>query len=112
MSTKRLTCGAFVLAGCVAFGIGAAAAQTPQAPAGGAASTPPAPGSALYGRPETEGAARLAPIAPPPIPTAADRLPIGKLKVPQGFKIEVFASGVANARCGSATRGRSSSARG
>jgi glucose/arabinose dehydrogenase len=52
----------------------------------------------LYGRPQSEGAARLAPIAPPPIPTAADRLPIGKLKVPQGFKIEVFASGVANAR--------------
>jgi glucose/arabinose dehydrogenase len=98
MSTKRLTCGAFVLAGFVAFGMGGAAAQAPQAPAGGAASPPPALGSALYGRPETEGAARLAPIAPPPIPTAADRLPIGKLKVPPGFKIEVFASGVANAR--------------
>src|SRR5215207_10915955 len=72
--------------------------QAPQAPAGGAASPPPAPGSALYGRPETEGAARLAPIAPPPIPTAADKLPVAKLKAPPGFKVEVFAAGVGNAR--------------
>uniref|UniRef100_UPI0038B2DAE7 PQQ-dependent sugar dehydrogenase n=1 Tax=Methylobacterium oxalidis TaxID=944322 RepID=UPI0038B2DAE7 len=32
------------------------------------------------------------------MPTAAARLPLDKLKVPDGFKIEVFASGVANAR--------------
>lgn len=55
-------------------------------------------GSALYGRPEGGEAAKLAPIAGPPIPTAAARLPLDKLKVPDGFKIEVFASGVANAR--------------
>nr|WP_238179284.1 PQQ-dependent sugar dehydrogenase [Methylobacterium oxalidis] len=55
-------------------------------------------GSALYGRPEGGEAAKLAPIAGPPIPTAAARLPLDKLKVPNGFKIEVFASGVANAR--------------
>ena len=41
---------------------------------------------------------QLAPIAPPPIPTAADKLPIAKLKAPKGFKIEVYASGLANAR--------------
>jgi glucose/arabinose dehydrogenase len=55
-------------------------------------------GSALYGRPEAEGAAKLAPITPPPIPTPAARLPVAKLKVPQGFKVEVYASGMANAR--------------
>ncbi|HEX8665165.1 MAG TPA: PQQ-dependent sugar dehydrogenase [Beijerinckiaceae bacterium] len=86
---------------------GAALAQQPAAPAAGGAApaagaaapaAPPAPGSALYGRPETEGAAKLAPVAPPPIPTAADKLPVAKLKAPQGFKVEVFAAGVGNAR--------------
>jgi glucose/arabinose dehydrogenase len=75
-------------------------AQQPAAPAGGPAAAP-APvdrGSALYGRPEGEGAAKLAPVAPPPIPTPADKLPVAKLKVPQGFKVEVYASGVTNAR--------------
>ena len=55
-------------------------------------------GSALFGRPEGTDAAKLAPISGPPIPTAAARLPLDKLKVPDGFKVEVFASGVANAR--------------
>ena len=55
-------------------------------------------GSALYGRPDSPGAAKLAPVAPPPIPTAADKLPVAKLKVPQGFKVEVYAAGVGNAR--------------
>jgi glucose/arabinose dehydrogenase len=41
---------------------------------------------------------KLAPVAPPPIPAAADKLPVNKLKAPKGFKVEVFASGVANAR--------------
>jgi glucose/arabinose dehydrogenase len=68
--------------------------EAQQTPAG----APPAPGSALSGRPETEGAAKLAPIAPPPIPTPANKLPIAKLKVPDGFKVEVFASGIGNAR--------------
>src|ERR1051325_5639810 len=40
----------------------------------------------------------LAPVAPPPLPTAADKLPLDKLKVAQGLKIEVYAAGVPNAR--------------
>src|ERR1700674_5726087 len=57
------------------------------------------PGSPLIGRPENNpAAAQLAPVAPPPIPTAADKLPTAKLKLPKGFKIEVWASGVPNAR--------------
>jgi glucose/arabinose dehydrogenase len=42
--------------------------------------------------------AKLAPIVPPPLPTAVDKLPTEKLKAPKGFKIEVYASGLANAR--------------
>jgi len=85
-----------------------AIAQQAAPPPAGAAATPnvppaappaaPAPGSALYGQPASAEAKKLAPVAPPPIPTAADKLPIDKLKVPSGFKLEVYASGVANAR--------------
>jgi hypothetical protein len=53
------------------------------------------PGSPMIGRPDNEAAMKLAPVAPPPIPTAADKLPAAKLKVPKGFKLEVYASGVA-----------------
>ena len=62
-------------------------------PAPAAAAAPPGragpPGSALYDRPESEGAKKLAPVAPPPIPLAADKFQLDKLKVPEGFKIEV-----------------------
>jgi glucose/arabinose dehydrogenase len=50
------------------------------------------------GRPEAAGASTLAPVAPPPIPTAADKLPLDALRLAKGFRIEVYASGVANAR--------------
>jgi glucose/arabinose dehydrogenase len=80
-----------------------AAAQQPAAPpaagAAPAAAAPLPPGSPLIGRPaESEAAAKLAPVAPPPLATAPDKLPIAKLKVPAGFNIEVYAAGIANAR--------------
>jgi glucose/arabinose dehydrogenase len=34
----------------------------------------------------------------PPNPTSEEKLPIPQLKLPKGFKIEVYASGIANAR--------------
>ena len=40
----------------------------------------------------------LAPQVPPPIATAADKLPVAQLKLPKNFHLEVFASGVPNAR--------------
>jgi len=85
---------------------GPANAQEPAAaaPVAPAPTTLPRPGMAgapnqpLYGRPDTEGAMRLAPVLPPPEPLAADKLPVAQLKVPKGFHIEVFASGIADAR--------------
>jgi glucose/arabinose dehydrogenase len=84
------------------------AAAAPAAPAAPPATAPPAaaaapaalpPGSPLIGRPEgNEAASKLAPVAPPPIPAAADKLPTAKLKLPPGFNIEVYASGIANTR--------------
>jgi glucose/arabinose dehydrogenase len=58
----------------------------------------PKPGTPLYGRPNQPGAMKLAPVAPPPLTTPADKLPVAKLKLPKGFKIEVYASGIPNAR--------------
>jgi len=79
----------------------AAAAQQPAAPpAAGAApaAQPLPPGSPLIGRPDNEAAAKLAPVAGPPIAASPDKLPLAKLKVPAGFNIEVYAAGMANAR--------------
>src|SRR5258708_12977715 len=75
---------------------GAILVTTP--PAAAQQQAPLPPGSPLIGRPDTDAAKRLAPVAPPPIPTTADKLPVDKLKTPKGFTIEVYASGVDNAR--------------
>ncbi|MFL6836756.1 MAG: PQQ-dependent sugar dehydrogenase [Bradyrhizobium sp.] len=84
------------------FTLAASAQQPANPPAAGAApAAAPAlpPGSPLIGRPAgNEAAAKLAPIAPPPIPAAPDKLPVTKLKAPPGFSIEVYAAGMANAR--------------
>jgi glucose/arabinose dehydrogenase len=90
--------------------------QTPSAPAQSAAPAQPQvapapaaaapagqvalpPGSPLIGRPENSAAAlKLAPVAPPPLATAADKIPLDQLKVPKGFNIELYASGMPNAR--------------
>jgi glucose/arabinose dehydrogenase len=73
--------------------VSAPPAATPATP------QPLPPGSPLIGRPEgNEAAAKLAPIAPPPTPTAPDKLPTAKLKLPPGFNVEVYASGIFNAR--------------
>ena len=73
-------------------------APPPPVAAAPAPATLPRPNQPLYGRPETEGAMRLAPVPPPPEPVAADKLPVAQFKVPRGFHIEVFASGIADAR--------------
>jgi glucose/arabinose dehydrogenase len=80
----------------------AAAAQQPATPpatgAAPAAAAPLPPGSPMIGRPDNEAAAKLAPVAPPPLPAAPDKLPLAKLKLPAGFNLEVYAAGMANAR--------------
>jgi glucose/arabinose dehydrogenase len=50
------------------------------------------------GRPKTDTAMKMAPVPAFPIPTAADQLPTKKLKLPPGFKVETWASGVLDAR--------------
>jgi hypothetical protein len=68
----------------------AVAQQPAPQPAAPAAATPTGPAAAppwAQGRPEAAVGVPLAPIAPPPIATAADKLPIEKLRAPKGFKI-------------------------
>ena len=66
-------------------------------PAPAAAALPP--GSPLIGRPDNNpAAAKLAPVPAPPLATAENKLPLDKLKAPKGFNIEVYASGMPNAR--------------
>lgn len=97
-STRALLCAVVLAAG---FAVSpSASAQQPAAPAAPAAAPAAAlpPGSPLIGRPESEGAIKLAPVPPPVLPTPADKLPTAKLKLPKGFKIELYAAGVDNAR--------------
>ncbi|MCG2591923.1 PQQ-dependent sugar dehydrogenase [Ramlibacter sp. XY19] len=64
------------------------------------AQTPPAdePGWAK-GRPKAnDSAMKMAPVPAFPIPTAPDKLPTSKFKLPPGFKVETWASGILDAR--------------
>jgi glucose/arabinose dehydrogenase len=50
------------------------------------------------GRPDTMMNSPLSPHAQPPAPKPAAEIPVGKIKVPPGFKVELWASGINNAR--------------
>jgi glucose/arabinose dehydrogenase len=50
------------------------------------------------GRPKNPVADKMAPVPAHPIPTAADKLPVKKMKLPPGFKAEVWADGILDAR--------------
>ncbi len=86
--------------GTLVFAALPAVAQQSPAPAAPAAAAPLPPGSPLIGRPENEGAMKLAPVAPPPLPASAEKLATvpGKLKLQKGFNIELYAANVPNAR--------------
>ncbi len=73
-----------------------APAAAPASPA--AAQTPTTPPSWMQGAPSAAEESHLAPQVPPPIPTPADKLPVAELKLPKNFHLEVYASGVPNAR--------------
>src|SRR6516225_5253102 len=91
---------AAIMAGVLAAPWPAAAQQTPvAAPAAPAtAQSPTPPPTWMQGAPSSAEESHLAPQVPPPIPTAADKLPVAELKLPKNFHLEVFASGVPNAR--------------
>jgi glucose/arabinose dehydrogenase len=87
----------FAVAGLLATPWSTVAQQAPT-PQPAPAAQPQTPPPWAQGRPDAEGAAKLAPVVPPPIAAAADKLPVARLKAPKNFNIEVYASGMANAR--------------
>ena len=50
------------------------------------------------GRPRAAASSKLAPVPSFPIPTPADKLPIARMKLPPGFKAEVWVSNILDAR--------------
>ncbi|MBV1796983.1 sorbosone dehydrogenase family protein [Siccirubricoccus sp. G192] len=79
---------------CLALGLTAVLALPAMAQQ---AATPPAP-SWAQGRPDGMAASPLAPHAPRMTVTAPDQVPVAALRVPQGFKVELWASGAPGAR--------------
>jgi glucose/arabinose dehydrogenase len=86
MTLRTLLTAGAALAATLAASIALAQQSTPTPP-------PPTPN-----QPTSDAAGKLRGINPPPFPAAADKLPIAQLKLPKGFKVEVFVSGVPNAR--------------
>lgn len=83
----------------------AAAPAPAPAPAASALSGPAAGPAVAAGKPawtqampDAEGASTLAPVAPLPIPTPADKLPTAALHLPKNFHVEVYQAGVTGAR--------------
>lgn len=70
-------------------------AQAPAAPAAGAAA--PVPGF-LQGRPPEMANSTLAPHPPRLTATPVERIPVAQLRVPEGFQVELWASGLPGAR--------------
>ena len=68
------------------------------APAVGLAQPAPPPSPAMQGRPPEMAASTLAPHAPRLTVTPPDRIPLERIKVPEGFKVELWAHGLPGAR--------------
>ena len=87
-----------MLAGTIGALLGAAWPAAAQQPAPAQRAAPLPPGSPLIGRPDTADAKQLAPVPAPPLAAAADKLPVDEAQGSEGFKVEVYASGMPNAR--------------
>ena len=59
---------------------------------------PQPPPTWKQGQPASMADSMLAPIPQPPAPAAPGELQVDKIKLPPGFKVSVWASGIANAR--------------
>jgi len=93
-TTRRRLALAVVLTALVSVTLPATAQQNPPAPAPKEEEVP----FWAIGKPKTGPGAAMAPVPAFPIATPADKLPIAKMKVPPGFKVEVYAANVLDAR--------------
>jgi glucose/arabinose dehydrogenase len=62
------------------------------------AQQPAAPPPWKQGQPSSMAESKLAPVAQPPAPLKAGEIPVDKLKAPAGFKVELWAAEINNAR--------------
>jgi len=76
----------------------AAVAQQPAPAASGAPAAPPAPPSWAQGRSSAQDKSPLAPHNAPLTAKNAEEIPVDKIKVPDGFEVSLWASGMPNAR--------------
>ena len=100
-SSSMARFGALVIfAACFGFLPLRAVAQQQTGTPPGAPAAPPKEEEPFWavGRPKAGPGAQMAPVPPFPIPTPADKLPIGKIKVPAGFKVEVWVPEILDAR--------------
>jgi len=63
-----------------------------------ASATAQAPPPWKQGQPPEMATSPLAPVPQPPAPAAPDKIPVDKIKLPPGFRVELWASGMSNAR--------------
>jgi glucose/arabinose dehydrogenase len=99
-SSSMARWGVLLVATVVLFGVLPLPARSQQPP-GAAPAAPPKQEEEPFwavGRPKTGAGAQMAPVPPSPIPTPADKLPVGKIKLPAGFKVEVWAPEVLDPR--------------
>ena len=89
-TTRRLSL-VLALAALVAVAL-PATAQQQSAPAPAPAAKEEEVPFWAVGKPKSGPGAAMAPVPAFPIATPADKLPIAKMKVPPGFKVEVYAS--------------------
>ena len=73
-------------------------ATPPPSPAAASAAPPAAAPSWQQGRSAEHAASTLAPVPGKLTATSADQIPVDKLKVPDGFKVELWAAGMPGAR--------------
>src|SRR6202521_3770451 len=97
VSTRFLIASALACAGLIAPAA-ALAQPAPSATPAAQPTTPAAPPSWQQGRPPEQSDSTLHPFAPQMTGRPASGLPIDKLKVPAGFKVEVWVDGVPEAR--------------
>src|SRR5262245_55688007 len=91
----------FALAGCAGLVLALSSGlSSAQQPAGGAApaAAPAAPPSWQQGRSTEQASSPLHPFAPHMTGRPSGDLPLDKLKVPAGFKVEVWVDGIPEAR--------------
>src|SRR3984893_8043823 len=96
-STRFLIASALACAGLIAPAA-ALAQPAPSATPAAQPTTPAAPPPWQQGRPAEQSDSTLHPFAPQMTGRAASGLPIDKLKVPAGFKVEVWVDGIPEAR--------------